>query len=191
MDREQKEKIVQKLNSEKRRKILPVAETLGKIGFEHASVIADIGCGIGYFTLPIAQQNASSSVYGLDVSGDMLDIMKEHVEKQGVLNITAIQTEAYDFKIGSGLVDVALLCNVLHEIDDKSRFLAEAARILKAQGKIAIVEWRKIEESMGPPLRERLSADEIVKLLEPHGFFAFETFEISGSQYALTAFKKV
>ncbi len=48
-------KDMQKLDSPERRKILPPEETLIKIGLNKNQIFIDIGCGIGYFSIPASK----------------------------------------------------------------------------------------------------------------------------------------
>jgi 16S rRNA A1518/A1519 N6-dimethyltransferase RsmA/KsgA/DIM1 with predicted DNA glycosylase/AP lyase activity len=44
-----------KLDSPKRREVLPAKEILNTVGIKQSDVVADIGCGIGFFTFPISE----------------------------------------------------------------------------------------------------------------------------------------
>ena len=62
-----------KLDSPKWRELLPPSETLKKLELYDGAIAADIGCGIGYFTLPAAELVGSQGrVYALDVSEEIL-----------------------------------------------------------------------------------------------------------------------
>ena len=52
-----------KLDNEKRRELLPPDETLIKLGLHEGDIMADIGCGIGYFTIPASKIAGDSGIY--------------------------------------------------------------------------------------------------------------------------------
>ena len=63
----------QKLDNPERRAFLPPEETLRKLGLQPGEIMADIGCGIGYFTFPAASiVGPNVKVFALDVAPEML-----------------------------------------------------------------------------------------------------------------------
>ena len=112
-------------------------ETLTKLGLKSSDVFADIGCGIGYFTIPAAEIVGSQTVYALDTVSEMLAEVKQRAADAGLTNIVITQTGEYDLKLTDGLVSFALMVNVIHEIDDKLLFLSEIHRILKPGGTLS------------------------------------------------------
>jgi len=73
-----------------------------------------------------------------------------------------------------GIADFVLLACVLHELDGLGT-LHEARRILRPNGVMGVVDWRRIEMSMGPPIEHRLSEEEAVSLVQKAGFRSSET----------------
>jgi len=59
----------------------------------------------------------------------------------------------------------------------------EVARILKPEGKLAIIEFKKIEGPPGPPLHIRLSQEEVDDFLSPFGFQLEKTEDIGPYHY--------
>ena len=156
----------QKLDNEWRRKNLPPAEVLQQMGLDSKDIVADIGCGLGYFTLSAASINSPNTVYALDTSDELLQELNDRVFAAGLNNISVVKTNEYDFKLPNESVNFALLILVLHEIDDKMIFMKEIKRILKPKGKIAIIEWQMGKLEMGPPDDHRISKEEIMLLLK-------------------------
>ena len=54
-----------KLDSPKRREVLPAKEILNTVGIKESNVVADIGCGIGFFTFPLSEAVGDE---GIDVA---------------------------------------------------------------------------------------------------------------------------
>ncbi len=180
------------LDDEWRRKNLPAKDTLTALKLEPNGNAADVGCGIGYFTLPIAEMIGSGyTVYGLDTSEQMLEEVKEKVEKNHRSNVLTIQTDEYDFKLANASVTYVLMANVLHEIADRLRFLKEASRILNENGRIALIDWEKKESTPGPPIHHRISRDEAKKLLDQAGFEVLIETEFADRFYGIVAVKTV
>ena len=189
---------IKKLDSEQRRAIMPPTETLIRLGLKASDTMADIGSGIGYFTIPAAQMLASANsvttpaiVYALDTSADMLEEIQARTVSLGLSNIRYSLTEEYDFKLPDASVSFALICNVLHEVDDKPRFLKEASRLLQPGGILAVIEWHKRPTMGGPPQDERIASEALGDYIEQAGLIQIQAFNFTENFYAMTAFRGI
>jgi ubiquinone/menaquinone biosynthesis C-methylase UbiE len=105
--------------------------------------MADIGCGTGLFTLSAAEIcTGETKIYAVDVSEEMLAEVEKRAEEAGYHFIQTVKSDEYDFKLNCGAANYLLIYTVLHEIEDKNRFLQEAARICQAGGKITVIEFK-------------------------------------------------
>jgi ubiquinone/menaquinone biosynthesis C-methylase UbiE len=180
-----------KLDNEERRRTLPPAQTLKKLGLAAGMNFLDVGCGIGYFTLPAARiAGLNARVYAADVSADMLAILSEKAAREELSNIAVILADEYDMKIEAGMANYALCCNVLHEVKDRERFALEIARVLSSGGLLAVIEWKKIRGERGPAAEERIAPAELEELLCQCGFVDLRQTEINEDLYAVAAKKK-
>jgi ubiquinone/menaquinone biosynthesis C-methylase UbiE len=172
-------KEMHRLDSLERRKILPPEETLIKAGLKINDIFIDIGCGIGYFSIPASMIIGSEGkVFALDTSKEMLEELERRIVEKEVKNITPILSESYKFPLESNVGTFALISNVLHEVEDKISFLKETNRALLEEGTLCIIEWQKKETERGPPLEDRLSESEIKDLLEKTNFKLINSFPI-------------
>jgi len=185
---------IKKLDSEQRRAIMPPIETLIKLGLKAGDTMADIGSGVGYFTIPAAQMLASANpdgtpplVYALDTSAIMMEEIKARTVSLGLSNIYYKLTEEYDLKLPAATVSFAMICNVLHEVDDKPRFLKEAARLLQPGGILAVIEWQKRPTTGGPPQDERIATSELGDYIKQADLIQIQAFNFSENFYAMTA----
>jgi len=175
-----------KLDNEWRREVFPPKKTLELLGVEKTDIMADIGCGIGYFTVPVAEiVDENNKIYGLDISQEMLEEVEMKAESLSINNITTVKTDEYDLKIPDNSVSFGLMVNVLHEIEDKERLLKEIHRITKENGKLAIIEWKKIETKMGPPVHHRIGKDEVINICQKNGLNVEKEFEWADAFYGV------
>jgi ubiquinone/menaquinone biosynthesis C-methylase UbiE len=180
------------LDDEWRRKHLPAKDTLTALKLEPDGNAADVGCGIGYFTLPIAEMIGSEyTVYGLDTSEQMLEEVILKVKKKQLSNVRTIQTDEYDFKLEDAAVTYVLMANVLHEVSDRIKFLQETSRILTPKGRLALLDYEKNESIPGPPIHHRISRDEAKKMLAQAGFEVLLETEFADQFYGIVAVKTV
>ncbi|MCX7909333.1 MAG: class I SAM-dependent methyltransferase [Ignavibacteria bacterium] len=171
-----------KLDDPERKKILPPEEILIRSGLKPSTTIADIGCGTGFFAIPASQiVGPSGKVYACDVSLEMLQDLETRCKNFGISNIKLIHSKQYQIPIENEAVDFVLISNVLHEQDNKVKFLSELNRILKSRGKLILIDWLFKEMEQGPPISERLTEQEIEDLIHKSNFVVLEKSIISDS----------
>lgn len=179
-----------KLISEERRKKLPPENILNLMELKKDNIFIDIGCGIGFFSIPAAEIVESNGlVYALDTSIDMVDELEKQAKKNNLNNLKTIRSKEYDFLIEDNIGDILLMSNVLHEVEDKVKFLKEANRILKKQGKISIIDWQYKESTEGPKIDHRISKEEVEIFLKDAGFTDIKTSDLNDDFYLILANK--
>lgn len=103
----------------------------------------DLGCGPGYFTLPLAEMvGQTGSVIAVDVQREMLDRVRARTEKAGLLSRIQFHLWLPDGHNTLGPADFALVFWMLHEVPDKPAFLAQVRDSLKQGGEFLLVEPR-------------------------------------------------
>ncbi len=155
-----------KLDDPGRIKLLPAREILLRAGLKGGDTFLDVGAGTGYFAFPASEiVGSDGKVIAVDVSGEMVAELQARAAKRGARNMEIRKSAEYDVMVEHGVVDLAFMCAVLHEIDEKARFLARIKITLKPAGRLCIVEWVKRVMDMGPPVGERLEMTETEELL--------------------------
>ena len=158
------------------------AETLKRIGLNDDSVLCDIGAGTGVFTLPAASLTRGT-VYALDISGDMLDIIARKAADAGAANVRCVKVTDAGFSLPPGVADIVLMCSMLHGVPNPTQFLIDAATLLKPDGRIAVIEFHKRETPMGPPPDRRMSQDELLQTANAAGLSQAEVFDLGENFY--------
>ncbi|MBU4373902.1 MAG: class I SAM-dependent methyltransferase [Euryarchaeota archaeon] len=92
------------------------------------------------------------------------------IKKQKITNIEAILSEEASIPLPDNSVDVLLMVNVFHELEDRNSILKEGKLILSGNGILVIVDWKKMKMDFGPPIEERLSAEEVTSICKDNGF---------------------
>lgn len=178
------------LDEPKRRELLPPYQTLEKLGLKPKDVVADIGCGIGYFTIPASEiVGETGKVFAMDILPEMIQEVQKKVEENNIKNIRTILTEENDLKVDSGTITYALISEVLHEAEDIQKFLYEVKEIMAEGGRIAVLEWQKTDDGWGPPFDHRLDKSYTEKLIKNNGFKDVSAFDINKYFYAVLGVK--
>jgi ubiquinone/menaquinone biosynthesis C-methylase UbiE len=184
-------KNMNKLYNEWRRQNLPPLPTIEKLGLTPSDIVADIGCGIGYFSIPAAEiLNVRNKVFALDTSEEMLAEVEKRAAVANLSNVVTIKTEEYNLKLPDESVTFALLVNVLHEIEDKNKFIEDIKRILKVGGKLAIIEWEKTLIDMGPPLNHRIGKEEVENIIRKYEIKGISSMNFSEEFYGIVFTKE-
>jgi len=177
----------EKLDNPQRRKMLPPERVLRLVGINKGSKIADVGCGIGYFTIPMAKVVGDEGhIYGIDISPEMIEEAGKRVMAEGLKNVELITSAENGFMLESGSVDMVFTSTVFHELDKPDMFLDECKRILNRDGVMVIIDWTKITEDVGPPVDKRIAVEEVEAILKSNKFSVVNTAFLGNSFYILT-----
>ena len=148
-------------------------------------VVADLGAGSGYFTRRMAPLVApSGTVFAVDVQPEMLEMLVENAEADGLTGIVPVLGDADDPKLPAGEIDWILLVDVYHELADPGAMLARMSESLAPTGRVALVEYR-VEDGSGDHIRaeHRMSVRQVVAEWEAAGFRLVELHEFLPSQH--------
>ena len=116
-------------------------EIIKPISFGGKSVI-DVGCGQGVLCNLASQRNAK--VIGVDMSFTSLEVAKQGSKELGIeQNISYIQADAEDLPFMDSMVDIVLSIGVLHHTPNIQHGINEINRILKPNGEITIMLYRR------------------------------------------------
>jgi ubiquinone/menaquinone biosynthesis C-methylase UbiE len=149
--------------------------TLRDVGLDTGETVVEIGCGNGYFTLPAARVVAPATVYALDLDSALLDELARLADQQALENVRPVHGDARS--LASNLpepVDVAVIANTFHGIDDRASFLDEVTAALADGGEFVVINWvdrpreatTVADEPRGPPTERRLSPSETQQIVE-------------------------
>lgn len=104
-------------------------------------VIADLGAGEGTISQLMSQR--AKKVIAIDNSEKMVEFGSELARKHGIDNLEYRLGDIEDVPIRAGTVDLAFLSQALHHATHPERAIAEARRILKPGGRIAVLDLNR------------------------------------------------
>jgi ArsR family transcriptional regulator len=104
-------------------------------------VIADLGAGEGTISQLMAQR--AKRVIAIDNSEKMVEFGSELARKHNIANLEYRLGDIEDVPIRGGTVDLAFLSQALHHASHPERAIAEARRILKPGGRIAVLDLNR------------------------------------------------
>jgi len=166
-------------------------KVLQYLNLGQCTVMAEIGCGNGWFTLEAAKQlQPHGQVYGIDISEEMLARLQERATAENLNNVhTVLAEEEDEYPVPSESADAVLLANVYHEVDAASNFFGELKRILKPGATCLVVDWRTEQTPKGPPLEHRVDQQDVVEEFSVSGFILAGTCDVGPYHYGLKFYK--
>jgi ubiquinone/menaquinone biosynthesis C-methylase UbiE len=143
--------------------------------------VLDIGCAMGFFSLPLAEMIGSSGkVICVDIQEKMIQSLVKRAKKAGLSNRIETRVCSTD-SLGLGdlkeEIDFALASAVVHEIPDPSNFFLEVRKTLKPDGKLLIAEPK------GRVSQEDFDAT--ISIAEQKGFKVIENPPVNRSRSVL------
>lgn len=160
-------------------------------GTPDARTVVEIGAGTGMFAREFAGRMTAGTLYAVDSEPAMLAWMGEHLSGDDAVEIVVTDADANDVPLPDGLADLVYSVNLHHELDDPNRMIAEAKRLLRPGGTLAIVDWKRESTPKGPPLDHRISAADISRQLGDAGFIDVATHEVLPYHSVVTGVRPV
>ena len=141
--------------------------------------VLDVGTGTGEVSLRIC--HAVSRVEAVDASREMIAVARDNAKLRGARNVTFSVHNSYNLPFRDGTFDAVIVSNLLHIVEHPADVLAEARRVLKADGRLIaptyvgresvrarIFSW--VLKRTGHPVYTRFTSRSLRALIERSGF---------------------
>jgi len=151
-------------------------EILSQLNLTGNETFMDAGCGDGYISKKAMENYLSAGrVYAVDVYDDAIKRMNDFKNENNIQNLINVQGDISKEipEINDESVDVILMVNVFHGFKasgEMDKVIVELKKLLKTNGRMAIVDFKPLDMSFGPPAEIRLSHIELEELFKKHGF---------------------
>ena len=175
--------MIKRLLRKEREQLLDSFMVISFMNIEPYDHVADIGCGPGFFTIPLAKYLVYGKLYALDIEQEMLDALDLRVKEAKLGNVESLKCTGSDFPVQAGSLDGVFLAFVVHHPDNRLGFLKAARDLLKPGGWCTILEWYRRETETGPELAQRIEPDELASLTKEAGFRLGTWRDINGQHY--------
>lgn len=157
------------------------AAVLDALGPKPIRNLVDLGTGTGRMLQLLAPR--ASRVVGLDASHAMLSVARANLEKAGLRHIELRQGDIYAPPFARNTFDLVIIHQVLHYLDDPSRAIREAARLVSPGGRMLVVDFapHKLEFLREAQAHRRLgfAADQVAGWLDEAGLDCTHTRDIA------------
>lgn len=150
-------------------------EILSELNLKGNETFMDLGCGDGYIAVrAINDYLPEGNVYAVDVYATAIEELNSYKADNGIGNLINIEADVTKgiCDVGDNSIDVILMLNVFHGFNDsqtRNDVVEELSRLIKDDGRIAIMEFKPIDWSFGPPREIKCSPEELEEIFSGHG----------------------
>ena len=162
------------------------AEVVAALQLKPGMQVADVGAGTGYFSRYLSQAvGETGAVFAVEVEPRLIEHLRERAEAEGSGNLIPVLGSAAEPRLPRGRIDLVLIADTYHHLDDRVVYLRRLARVLSPAGRVAIIDWHKRELPEGPPAEHKLSREHVVDEMSQAGFELAEEATFLPYQYFL------
>jgi ubiquinone/menaquinone biosynthesis C-methylase UbiE len=127
------------------------------LGIADGAIVADLGSGSGWFTVRLARRvGPNGLVYAVDMQQPMIEATERRVEREGFKNVRTILGRPDDPLLPDASLDAVMIVDTYRDMKSPVALLQNLTRALKPQGRIGIVDYKKMGGGPGPSSRERI-----------------------------------
>lgn len=155
--------------------------------------VADIGSGIGAYSLAAAKRIGDGKVYAIDVQKELLERLQKEAEEQGINNIEIVWGDAEEHqgtRLRDASIDIAIIANTLFQMANKAGLAKETFRILKMGGQVLVVDWSESFGGLGPQPNQVIVASAAKDIMIHSGFTFERDIEAGAHHYGMIFSKK-
>ena len=132
-------------------------EVLARAELRDDQAVLDVGCGIGGTLAAVAARHTGMHLVGLNIGLDQLSMAARHVGLRGSNRVRWIQGDADALPFSDGAFDRVIALEAIFHFPSRARFIRQAARVLRAGGRLVLSDLR-IAERADPSLLSLVSS---------------------------------
>lgn len=166
------DELIERFESPERDAYQKPAVVLDYLGDLEGKKIMDIGAGSGYFSVKLAEKDAQ--VIAADVSDDFQKALKKRIEANNLENIELRKIPYDSPNLSAGEVDMVLIVNTYHHIENRSAYFAKVKEGIKSDGELVIIDFFKKELPVGPPVNHKVALETVKAELKEAGYTNLE-----------------
>ncbi len=169
------------------------SDFFSNIKIHPSAQVLDVACGVGRYSIEISKLlDEKGLIHAVDLWEEGIESLKNSIREQGISNISPIKADiTKHVPLEDESIDFCLMATVLHDLspNEQDSTLKEVVRVLKRDGVLAVIEFKKIDKGPGPPISIRISEQEAEEKIKKYGFLETYRGEIGEFNYLMN-FKK-
>jgi len=158
-------------------------EVIEALALAPNATVADIGSGTGYFSVRLANMVPKGRIYGVDIEPDMVKYLADRAKRERLHNLTSVAGAPDDPRLPER-VDLILMVDVYHHVENRTRYFRNLRASLKPGGRVAVIDF-KMESPDGPPRAVRITPERVKAELHEAGYGFVRDYSFLPNQYFL------
>jgi arsenite methyltransferase len=156
---------------------------ISALGIRSGDRVADLGSGSGYFTLRLARAvGPDGKVYAVDVDEEMNEYLRQRVAQEGVANVEVILGRFEDPLLPDGGVDLVLVVDTYHHLNDRPAYFRNLRRDLAPGGRVAVIDFDGRKGWFVRLIGHITPREELVREMAEAGYDVAEEFDFIDRQ---------
>ena len=167
-------------------------KNLKQFGLREDMIVVDLGAGTGFYSIPAAQMVPKGKVYAIEIQKDFLTTIKNKIKEKKLDNIECFWGNVEKIGgtgIGDKIADAIIASNILFQIDNKEKFIEEAKRILKSNGKVLVIDWAD-SSTLGINSKSVILKEKMKDMFEKKGFVYERDIDAGAHHYGMILVKE-
>ena len=162
------------------------SKALAALELKPGMVVADIGAGSGYYTSRMSKLvGAAGKVYATDIQPGMIELLNRRIKAEGLANVTPVLGAMEDPALPAASIDLAIMVDVYHELQNPQVFLQKLRPVFKPGGRLVLVEFRKEDPNVPILPVHKMSVAEVKLELEAEGFVLDKVIDVLPWQHII------
>jgi len=148
--------------------------------------VADLGAGTGYLSRRLsAAVGPDGVVFAVDTEPKLVEHLRARAEREGTANVVPVLASADTPRLPPRALDLVLVLDTYHHLDDRLAYLRRLAGVLKPDGRLVVVDWHKRPAPVGPDVAHKLAREVVVDEMRAAGFALVAEPDLLPYQYFL------
>ena len=148
-----------------------------------SSIVADLGAGTGYFSLPVARRVSEGRVIAVDIQPEMLAIIAERMDRENVRNIELVHGAEDDPGLPEGAVDLVFMVDAYHEFSHPNEVMRCIAASLRPGGRVVLIEYRGEDPRVPIKRLHKMTERQAIREMGAAGLDWVETLDLLPQQH--------
>ena len=161
-------------------------EVVAALALRPGMRVADLGAGSGYFSRWLSDAvGPTGTIFAVDPEPNLVGYLRTRAEREHTANVVPVLASFDNPRLPAGGVDLVLIVDTIHHIDDRLTYLRTLRRVLAPDGRVAVVDWRQGVLPVGPPPEHRLAREAVVSEMAASGYRLVAEPDLLPYQYFL------
>lgn len=153
--------------------------------------VADVGAGSGYFSFRMAELVPEGKVFAVDISPQMLGIVRARIATKKVKNVEPVLSTIKDIKLPPDSIDCVLIVDAYHEFSHPREMAESIFGALREKGRLILIEYRKEDPTVPIKLLHKMTQKQAIDEISQVGLVWKKTLNVLPQQHFMIFEKPV